>query len=77
MYSLGFNEISLDADVELDIRDAPLREFTIQIPDGFTVAQLTAAALADYFLGPEEDGRRPLRLVFSTPLRASSHSASP
>ena len=68
VYSLGFNEISLDADVELDIRDAPLREFTIQIPDGFTVAQLTAAALADYFLGPEEDSRRQLRLVFSTPL---------
>ena len=68
IYALGFNEITLDAEVELTIRDAPLREFTISIPDGYTVAQLSAAALADYFLGPAENGKRPLRLVFSQPL---------
>jgi hypothetical protein len=68
VYQLGFNEITLDAEVDLEIRDAPLREFTIRIPDGYTVAQLTAAALADYFLGPAENGQRPLRLVFSRPL---------
>ena len=68
VYQLGFNEITLDAEVNLEIRDAPLREFTVRIPDGYTVAQLTAAALADYFLGPAENGKRPLRLVFSQPL---------
>jgi len=68
VYQLGFNEITLDAEVDLEIRDAPLREFTVRIPDGYTVAQLTAAALADYFLGPAENGKRPLRLVFSQPL---------
>ena len=68
VYALGFNEITLDAEVELTIRDAPLREFTIRIPNGYTVAQLSAAALADYFLGPAENGKRPLRLVFSQPL---------
>ena len=68
VYQLGFNEITLDAEVDLEIRDAPLREFTVRIPDGYTVAQLTAAALADYFLGPAENGQRPLRLVFSQPL---------
>ena len=57
VYALGFNEITLDAEVELTIRDAPLREFTISIPDGYTVAQLSAAALADYFLGPAENGK--------------------
>ncbi len=68
VYHLGFNEITLDVEVDLEIRDAPLREFTIRIPDGYTVAQLTAAALADYFLGQAENGKRPLRLVFSQPL---------
>ena len=68
VYQLGFNEITLDAEVDLEIRDAPLREFTIHIPDGYTVSQLTAAALADYFLGQAENGQRPLRLVFSQPL---------
>ena len=68
IYALGFNEITLDAEVELTIRDAPLREFTISIPDGYTVAQLSAAALADYFLGPAENGKRSLRLVFSQSL---------
>ena len=68
VYQLGFNEITLDAEVDLEIRDAPLREFTIRIPDGYTVAQLSAAALADYFLGPAANGQRPLRLVFSQPL---------
>ena len=68
VYQLGFNEITLDAEVDLEIRDAPLREFTIRIPDGYTVAQLSAAALADYFLGPAANGQRRLRLVFSQPL---------
>ncbi len=68
VYALGFNEITLDAEVDLTIRDAPLREFTISIPDGYTVAQLSAVALADYFLGPAENGKRSLRLVFSQPL---------
>ena len=68
VYQLDFNEITLDAEVDLEIRDAPLREFTIRIPDGYTVAQLSAAALADYFLGPAANGQRPLRLVFSQPL---------
>ena len=68
VYELGFNEITLAAEVDLEIRDAPLREFTVRIPDGYTVAQLSAAALADYFLGPAANGQRPLRLVFSQPL---------
>ena len=68
VYQLGFNEITLDAEVDLEIRDAPLREFTLRIPDGYTVAKLTAVALADYFLGPAANGQRPLRLVFSQPL---------
>jgi hypothetical protein len=68
VYQLGFNEITLDAEVDLEIRDAPLREFTVRIPDGYTVAQLSAAALADYFVGPAANGQRPLRLVFSQPL---------
>ena len=38
-YNLGENELSVDAEIELDIREAPLREVLLNIPKGYAVAQ--------------------------------------
>ena len=38
-YNLGENELSVDAEIELDIREAPLRELLLNIPKGYAVAQ--------------------------------------
>jgi len=64
-YHAGENELTLDAELELDIREAPLRELLIHVPKGFAVAQPVAAGLNDYFLN-EATGE--LRLVYGQPI---------
>ena len=46
----------MDAEIELDIREAPLRELLLSIPKGYSVARLKRRALNDYFVR-EPDGR--------------------
>lgn len=68
-YRLGENEIALDAEIELDIREAPLRELTLRLPKGFAIAQLSAPELNDYFLRDAEDeSSAELRLVYGQPV---------
>lgn len=49
-YNLGENELSVDAEIELDIREAPLRELLLNIPKGYAIARLNASGLSDYFV---------------------------
>jgi hypothetical protein len=67
--NLGQNESSADADIELDIRDAPVRELRINIPKDYAIAQLNASGLSDYFTSdsPDSDGTQ-LRLVYGEPV---------
>jgi hypothetical protein len=68
-YRAGESELTLDAELELDIREAPLRELLIDVPRGFAVARLNAADLSDYFLTePAGASNAGLRLVFSQPV---------
>jgi hypothetical protein len=66
---LGQNELSADADIELDIRNAPVRELRINIPKDYAIAQLNASGLSDYFTGdsPDSEGTQ-LRLVYGEPV---------
>lgn len=68
-YNLGQNELSVDADIELDIRDAPLRELRLDIPKDYAIAQINASGLSDYFTGdaPDSAGAQ-LRLVYGEPI---------
>jgi hypothetical protein len=68
-YHLGENELTIDLELELDIREAPIRELLLRVPRGYALARLTAASLADYFttdLPAEPDVE--LRLVFGQPI---------
>ena len=68
-YNLGQNELSVDADIELDIREAPVRELLLNIPQGYAIAQLNASGLSDYFTGESPDtGGSQLRLVYGQPV---------
>jgi hypothetical protein len=68
-YRAGENELTLDAELELDIREAPLRELLIDVPKGFAVARLNAAGLSDYFLSePAGAPNAELRLVYGQPI---------
>jgi len=68
-YHLGENEQAIDVELELDIREAPLRELLLRIPRGYAVARLNASGLSDYFTRELEDAAQSeLRLVYSQPV---------
>ena len=54
------------SDLELDIREAPLREWTVEVPADFAVAAVQGEAVADYSLASEaKDGLRSLKILFT------------
>ncbi|HEY5914099.1 MAG TPA: hypothetical protein VJA21_26220, partial [Verrucomicrobiae bacterium] len=68
-YRVAETELTIDAEMELDIREAPLRELLVRVPKGFAVASLTATGLSDYFVRePEDQPDAELRLVFGQPV---------
>jgi len=68
-YRLGDNELSIDGEIELEVREAPVRELLLRVPRNYAVARLTASGLADYFLQElEGQPEAELRLVFSQPV---------
>ncbi|WP_269524663.1 hypothetical protein [Coraliomargarita parva] len=67
IYDLGFEDRSLQAEMELTIRKAPLRDFYIRIPEAYALSKLSAPSLADYFLQEDALGQQ-LRIVFAQPL---------
>jgi hypothetical protein len=70
-YRYGENELAIDAEIELDIREAPLRELLLRVPKGYAVARLNAPSLSDsdYSLSGAGDGlQAELRLTFGQPL---------
>jgi hypothetical protein len=69
VYHVGETEAVIEAELELEIREAPLREFSLQVPDGYVVARITSPNLGDHFLTRDETGGPSrLRLVFATPV---------
>ena len=68
-YNLGENELAVDAELELDIREAPLRELLLNIPKGYAIANITASGMSDYFTGesPDHNGAE-LRIVYGQPV---------
>ncbi len=68
-YHLGETELAIDAEIELEIREAPLREVTLRVPKGFSVARLTAPGSNDYFLRDVEgQTNAELRVVYGQPI---------
>jgi hypothetical protein len=68
-YNLGENELAIDAEIELDIREAPLRELLLRVPKGYVVTPPKASGMSDYFLrDTEAGGEAELRLVYGQPV---------
>ncbi len=69
VYELGETDRRISADLELDIREAPLREWEMEIPADHAVASVTGAEVADYTVGTEiKDGKRRLKIIFKGPV---------
>jgi hypothetical protein len=68
-YALGETERRIESAVELEIREAPLREVTLHVPAEYALVAVQGEDVADYALETEaKEGRRALRLVFSQPV---------
>ena len=65
---VGLSETVLDVEFELDIREAPIRDLELSIPNGYVVADLTIAHLVDYDVLPSEGERSRVSLSFGIPL---------
>jgi hypothetical protein len=65
LYHHGQNDLVIEGEFEVDIREAPLRELQFRVPKGYALARVNAAGLSDYFLRelPEEPDAE-LRLVY-------------
>ncbi len=65
-YEIAETDRVINADIELDIREAPLREWTMTIPADYSVVSVTGNNLADY--APETEangGTRNLKMIFA------------
>ena len=64
----GENELSMDVELELDIREAPLRELLLRVPKGYVVARLTAQGMTDYFQRDVDAADAEVRIVYGAPV---------
>ncbi|MCB1098236.1 MAG: hypothetical protein KDN22_21875 [Verrucomicrobiae bacterium] len=65
VYQVTETDRILSSQIELDIREAPLRDWTLRIPDGYSVVEVTGAEVADYALDSlVEAGARNLKVLF-------------
>jgi hypothetical protein len=55
----------LSAQIELDIREAPLRDWTLRIPETYSVVKASGASVKDYALDSlVENGAKNLKIIF-------------
>ncbi len=67
LYELTETDRVIRGRIELDVREAPLREWTVQIPAGYAVSSVSGREVADYSIVGEESGseeRRTVRVHF-------------
>ncbi|MBM3845969.1 MAG: hypothetical protein FJ405_06765 [Verrucomicrobia bacterium] len=65
-YHFGETGTSIQSELELDIREAPLRELLLQIPKGYMVSKLTGANVSEFLVidGPSNETST-LRILWS------------
>lgn len=69
VYEIAETDRRIRSAIELDIREAPLREWEMQIPADHAVAAVTGAEVADYAVASEAtNGRRTLKIIFKQPV---------
>ena len=65
VYQLAETDRVIGADIELDVREASIREWNFGIPADYSVVSVTGASVADYIVASTvADSRRNLKVVF-------------
>jgi hypothetical protein len=66
LFELTETDRVIHADIELDIREAPIREWDFNLPSDYSIVAVTGASVADYIASTEAlEGRRNLKVVFN------------
>ena len=66
LYLLSESDRAIMADIELDIREAAIREWNLSLPEDYSIVSVTGASVADYMASSEAtDGGRNLKILFS------------
>lgn len=69
IHELAETDRRIFADLELDIREAPLREWSVEVPADFAVAAVEGQGVADYSLASDAvGGKRVLKILFGQAL---------
>jgi hypothetical protein len=64
-YELAETDRVINASLELDVREAPLRDWSLQIPEDYTVASVTGSDVTDYLAETTAvGGYRALKVLF-------------
>lgn len=67
-YHLGHEQTRIEADLDLEIREAPIRRYVIRFPADYAVAEVQSHGLADFFIAStENDEQSEIRLEFGPP----------
>ncbi len=65
IYEMTDTDRVIDGRIELDIREAPVREWTLRIPEGYAVVSVDGAEIADHVISSEAEGdSRLLKILF-------------
>ncbi len=65
------DDLTVDGELELEVRDAPIRRLHVDLPPGFIVANLTGGQVADHSVKDvrgEDGGSRELLVEFKAPV---------
>jgi hypothetical protein len=66
LYEVSETDRLMKADIELDVREAAIREWDSEIPSDYSVVSVTGAGVADYVLASAvTGGRRNLKVIFA------------
>ncbi len=67
-YHLGETELGIEAEFEVDVREAPLRELRVRAPTGFNVVAVQAAGMSEYLVSDAAEDAVQVRVVYGTPV---------
>ncbi len=68
-YELSETDRVINASLELDVREAPLRDWSMQIPDDYAVAAVTGGEVADFAAeSATTGGYRAVKVLFARPV---------
>ena len=69
VYHVGASETAIDAEIEAEVREAPLRELVLRVPRGHAPARVNAPGLTDFYLVNSDDpNEAELHALFGQPV---------